>query len=84
MLYLKCYHEKVKMRKKPWITKQLLTKIREKNKTYEKYLKSKYIFWCNRYINSRNAVKRLIEKKQKELLQKLFTRKFFTIKKHLA
>ena len=57
--------KEVKMRKKPWIIKQILTKIREKNKTYEKYLKSKDIFWYNRYINSRNTVKRLIEKSKK-------------------
>ena len=49
------------MTKKQWITKQILTKIREKNKNCDKYLKSKAIFWYNRYINSRNTVKRLIE-----------------------
>ena len=32
------------MRNNTWITKQILTKVREKNKTYEKYLKSKDIF----------------------------------------
>ena len=57
--------KEVKMRKKAWITKQILTKIREKNKTYEKYLKSKDTFWYNRYINSRNTVKRLIEKSKR-------------------
>ena len=49
---------------------------KNKNKTYEKYLKSKDIFQYNRYINSRNTAKRLIEKSKKELLQKLFPRNF--------
>ena len=30
--------KEVKMRKKPWITKQILTKIREKNKTFRNFL----------------------------------------------
>ena len=64
--------KEVKMRKKPWITKQILTKIREKNKTYEKYLKSTDIFWYNRYINSRNTVKRLIEKSKRSYYRNYF------------
>ena len=59
-------------KKKPWITKQILTKIRERNKTYEKYLKSKYIFWYNRYINSRNIVKRLIGKSKRSYYRNYF------------
>ena len=60
------------MRKNTWITKQILTKVREKNKTYEKYLKSKDIFWYNRYINSRNTVKRLIEKSKRSYYRNYF------------
>ena len=52
MLHLKLDHQK-KKKSYGYITNQLLAKIREKNKTYEKYLKSKDIFWYNRYINSR-------------------------------
>ena len=64
--------KEVKMRKKPWITKQILTKIREKSKAYEKYLKSKDILWYNRYINSRNTVKRLIEKSKRNYYRNYF------------
>ena len=60
------------MKKKPWITKQILIKIREKNKTYEKYLKIKDIFWYNRYINFRNIVKRLIEKSKRRYYRNYF------------
>ena len=64
--------KEVKMRKKPWITKQILTKIREKSKAYEKYLKSKDILWYNRYISSRNTVKRLIEKSKRSYYRNYF------------
>ena len=60
------------MKKKPWITKQILIKIREKNKTYEKYLKIKDIFWYNIYINFRNIVKRLIEKSKRRYYRNYF------------
>ena len=73
MLYLKLYDKKKwKWEKKPWITKQILTKIREKNKSYEKYLKSNDIFWYNRYINSRNIVKKLIEKSKRSYYRNYF------------
>ena len=60
------------MRKKSWIAKQIPTKIREKNKTYEKYLKSKNIFCYNRYINSRNTFKRLIVKSKRSYYRNYF------------
>ena len=67
----------MKIRKKPWITKEILTKIREENKTYEKYLKSKGFFWYIRCINSRNTEKAkgaTIEPTSKKILnnQKIF------------
>ena len=56
--------KEVKMRKKTMDNKTNSNKNKEKNKTYEKYLKSKDIFWYNKCISSRNTIKRLIEKRK--------------------
>ena len=57
--------------KKTWITKQILPNIKEKNKSYEKYLKSRDIFWFNRYTNSKSNVKKLIKKSKRNSYRNL-------------
>ena len=62
----------LKWKKKPWISKGIQKCIRLKNIYYKKFLKSKDLFWYNRYKYYRNSINN-----SKRLSKQNFYQKFF-------
>ena len=44
-------NKEMKFQTKPWIDKNILHKINEKNKVYKKFMKTQHTFWYTRYKN---------------------------------
>ena len=65
-------NREVKLRIKPWVNSEVLNKNKERNKAYQKYLKRKDIFWCNKCIYFRDETKILINRNQKSHLRDYF------------
>ena len=65
-------NNEIKWRNKPWIGKHIQAKIREKDKLYSKFVKTKDPFWYNRYKYVRND----INLKTKEAKSKFYTKYF--------
>ena len=62
----------IKLKRKPWITSGLIKSISVKNKLYKRCLKSKDMFWYQRYKYYRDTLNHLIRKSKR-----IFYKDFF-------
>ena len=62
----------MKFQIKPWIGKNILHKINEKNKLYKKFMKTQDTFWYTRYKNLRDDLKSNIDRNTKSYLREYF------------
>ena len=58
-------NKEMKLQTKPWIDKNILHKIDEKNKLYKKFMKTQFSFWYTRYKNLRDDLKSNIDRNKK-------------------
>ena len=56
----------IKLKRKPWITSGLIKSISVKNKLYKRFLKSKDMFWYQRYKYYRDTLNHLIRKSKRK------------------
>ena len=65
-------NREVKLRIKSWENSEVLNKDKERNKAYQKYLKRKDIFCCNKCIYFRDETKILITRNKTSHLRDFF------------
>ena len=58
-------NKEMKLQTNPWIDKNILHKIDEKNKLYKKFMKTQFSFWYTRYKNLRDDLKSNIDRNKK-------------------
>ena len=68
--------KETKPKRKPWISKAILTSIKIKNILYKKYLQKQDVFWYERYKFYRNKINKLISKIKKNYFRKFFQDNF--------
>jgi hypothetical protein len=64
--------KEIKFYTKPWITSGIKKSIKEKDKLFKKYIKSKSLYNHSKYKLYRNTLVKVIKCKQKNVLQQLF------------
>ena len=76
--------KEIQLQSKPWITKEILKMINEREKLYKMYIKSKNSIikeeFHNKYKELRNKIRDLTRKSQKEYLQEYFAKNIKNIK----
>ena len=60
--------KETKPKRKPWISKAILTSVKIKNMLYKKYLQKKDVFWYERYKFYRYNINKLISKIKKKII----------------
>ena len=84
MPLIKMTQKEIKLQSKPWITKDILNKISEREKVYKLYIKTKNAClkekFHDKYKKVRNDIREITRKSQKAYLQEFFAKNIRNIK----